>query len=216
MPLTILVNLFWRFLQSTMSNDYTILSKDQLNKIGNTIIYLANHVPDLNKTKILKLLYLVEEAAIKKSGKPFLGIDFQLWKYGPVAKDIYIDLTTQIFDDQLILLKNFIVRKGDNFVPKKEFDDSEFSDNDLLLLNKIVSFAKDKPATYLVKHTHGPHSLWRKSAIKYGVLEMLENELVNSTDLTIDFSLLFEDNPALQERYIEARENQQFVRQLKS
>jgi len=199
-----------------MSNEYNILSKDQLNKIGNTIIYLANHVPDLNKTKILKLLYLVEEAAIKKSGKPFLGIDFQLWKYGPVAKDIYIDLTTQIFDDQLLLLKDFIARKGDNFVAKKDFDDSEFSDNDILLLDKIVSFAKDKPAAYLVKHTHGPNSLWRKSAIKYGVLETLENELVNSTDLTIDFSLLFEDNPALQERYIEARENQQFVRQLKS
>jgi len=193
-------------------------TKDQVNKIGNTIIYLSNHIPDLNKTKILKLLFIIEEAAIKKTGKHFFGIDFQLWKYGPVAKDIYIDLTTSLWDDSPILLKEFIQRSSDSpesFIPKKEFNDDEFSDNDMLLLDLVIKFAKDKNSKYLVTHTHGTNSLWRKSALKYGVLESLENELLNSTEFNVDFSLLFEEKSPISERYEESKENLDFIRQLK-
>ncbi|MBP6431602.1 MAG: DUF4065 domain-containing protein, partial [Ferruginibacter sp.] len=63
-----------------MHNSFTT---QQLNKLGNTLIYLANNVGELNKTKILKLLYLIEEKAIKKFGYPFFGFNFQLWKFGP-------------------------------------------------------------------------------------------------------------------------------------
>ena len=43
-------------------------NKDQIDKIGNTIIFLSKNMGDLNKTKILKLLFLLEEASIKKYG----------------------------------------------------------------------------------------------------------------------------------------------------
>lgn len=200
------------------NNENRAFTKDQVNKMGNTIIYLAKYIPDLNKTKILKLLFIIEEAAIKKTGKPFFGIDFQLWKYGPVAKDIYIDLTTSIFDDSPLLLNGFIQRdpaSPENFIPKVEFNDDEFSDSDMLLLERVAEFAKDKTAKYLVQHTHGNNSLWRKSAIKYGVLELLENELRNSTEYNIDFSLLFDERSPLSERYEESKENLDFIRQLK-
>jgi len=193
-------------------------TKEQINKIGNTIIYLANSVRDLNKTKILKFLFLIEEAAIKKTGKPFFGIDFQLWKFGPVVKDIYIDLTSSVPDESPNLLKDFIARDPqtpENYIAIAPFSDDEFSDHDLQLLDLVIEFGKDKPAKYLVKHTHGANSLWRKSAIKYGVLELLENELVNSTDHTIDFGLLFDEHSPLQKRYEESKENLEFNRQLK-
>lgn len=201
-----------------LGREIRAFTKDQISKIGNTVIYLSNHVPDLNKTKILKLLFIIEEAAIKKTGKPFFGIDFQLWKYGPVPKDIYIDLTTSIWDDSPILLNSYIQRNPDsqeNYIARAEFNDDEFSDHDIQLLDLIVSFAKDKTANYLVQHTHGTNSLWRKSAIKYGVLELLENELLNSTDHTVDFGLLFDENSPLSERYEEFKENRDFNRQLK-
>jgi hypothetical protein len=79
----------------------------------------------------------------------------------------------------------------------------------------IIEFVKDKPAAYLVKHTHGPKSLWRKSALQYGVLELLENELVNSTEFEIDFSLLFSQPSYLSERFEDAKENFEFIKQLK-
>jgi len=200
------------------ANENKAFTKDQVSKIGNTVIYLANRIPELNKTKILKLLFIIEEAAIKKTGKHFFGIDFQLWKYGPVAKDIYIDLTTSIWDESPILLNEFIQRNPnapENYIAKSDFNDDEFSDNDLMLLDRVVEFAKDKTAKYLVQHTHGTNSLWRKSAIKYGVLELLENELLNSTEFNVDFSLLFDEKSPLSERYEESKENLDFIRQLK-
>lgn len=190
-------------------------TKDQINKIGNAIIYLSKAIPELGKTKILKLLFLLEEACIRKYGHPFFGIDFQLWKHGPVAKDIFIDLSY----DSPTLLAEFIEKDNQNsanFIAKKEFCDDEFSDNDIAIMDAIIEFSKDKPATYLVKHTHGKNSLWRKSAIKYGVLDILESELKNSTEYEVDFSLLFENSPYLKERFEDAKENMEVVRQLKS
>ncbi len=190
-------------------------TKEQINKIGNTIIYLSDRISDLTKTKILKILFLLEEASIKKSGQPFIGIDFQLWKLGPVAKDLFIDLSA---DECPVLLNEYIERvPGDNkiYKAKTAFNNDEFSLNDIKLMDIIIEFVKDKPASYLVKHTHGPNSLWRRSALQYGVLEILENELVNSTEYEIDFSLLFPEPSYLLERFEEAKENLRFIKQLK-
>jgi uncharacterized phage-associated protein len=190
-------------------------TQDQINKIGNTIIYLASHVSDLTKTKILKILFLLEEAAIKKTGVPFIGLDFQLWKLGPVAKDIFIDLSV---DESPVLLGEFIERDGNNnkvFKAKQEFNDDEFSNNDIQLLDVIIKYVKDKPANYLIRHTHSPNSLWRKSAVKYGILELLENEMVTSTEFEVDFSLLFNNTSYLSERFEDSKENLELVKTLK-
>jgi uncharacterized phage-associated protein len=190
-------------------------SSDQINKLGNTIIYLSGKIKDLNKTKILKVLFLIEEACIKKYGYPFFNIDFQVWQHGPVAKDIFIDLS----DDTPSLLGEFIERDPGNpalFIGKKAFNDDEFSDNDMALLDLIVEHAKDKNAARLVDLAHEPNSLWRKSAIKYGVLEKLETGAIRSTNYEIDFNLLFEENEIMSERYSSAKETRQFIRALKS
>lgn len=190
-------------------------TKDQIDKIGNSIIYFSNKLGDLNKTKILKLLFLLEEASIKKYGYPFFGVDFQIWKLGPVVKDIFIDLS----EDSPELLAAYIKRDETNpsvFKPKVEFNDDEFSDNDISILEIISAFAKDKSAKTLVQHTHSNNSLWRKSAIRFGVLESLEEELLKSTEHNIDFSLLFENNPGLLEHFQQVKENMEFVRHLKS
>ena len=190
-------------------------TKDQIDKIGNTIVYLSHQMADLTKTKILKVLFLLEEASIKRTGKPFVGMDFQLWKLGPVAKDVFIDLSS---DDSPGLLQPYIERDpADNriFRAKNDFNNDEFSANDLKLMDTIIEFVKDKPAAYLIKHTHGPNSLWRRSAIQFGVLELLEKELVNSTEFEVDFSLLFPQPSYLSERYEDSKENLQFTRTLK-
>jgi len=189
-------------------------TKDQVDKIGNTIIYLSNELKTLSKTKILKLLFIIEESCIKKYGYPFFGIDFQIWKHGPVAKDIFIDLS----EDQPEILKGYIEKDDkdpSSFKAAKTFNDDEFSDNDINLLDNVISFAKGKTAKALVNYTHGKNSLWRKCAIKNGVLELLEEEQINSTDYGIEFELLFEENSELLERYEASKENLEFSRRLK-
>lgn len=190
-------------------------TKDQIDKIGNTIIYLSKNIIDLNKTKILKILFLLEEASIKKFGFPFFGIDFQIWRLGPVPKDIFIDLSEEV----PMLLSSYVKRDENNplnFNGIADFNDDEFSDDDMEILKIISTFSKNKTASELVNYTHNHNSLWRKSAMQNGVLELLEQGLTNSTEYTIDFSLLFENNPYLLKHFQEVKENLEFTRNLKS
>ena len=190
------------------------LTHQQVQKIGNTIIYLADNVGELSKTKILKLLFLLEESSVKRFGYPFFGLKFQIWKLGPVLKEVYIDLS----EDNPNLLRDFIEKDAyDNklYKAKGEFNDDQFSDNDIYLLEKIKDFARHKTAKDLINHTHQENSLWRKSAIKNGILQELESEEVNSTEHVIDFSLLFENDEVLKERYLESLENLEFIHHLK-
>ena len=190
------------------------LTYQQVQKLGNTLIYFANNVGELSKTKILKLLFLLEESSIKRFGYPFFGLNFQIWKLGPVLKEVYIDLS----EDNPDLLKDFVEKDAlDNkiFKAKKDFNDDQFSDNDMYLLEKIKDFARHKTAKDLIDYTHEENSLWRKSAIKNGILQELESAEIKSTEHIIDFSLLFDNDELLKEKYMESVENIEFINHLK-
>lgn len=194
-----------------MANSFT---SQQIDKLGNALIYLSKHVGEFTKTKILKLLFLLEESSIKKFGHPFFGFDFQIWKFGPVLNDVYIDLS----EDGLPLLSAYIKRNDFNnseFEAVKDFNDDEFSDNDIALMETIIAFARNKTAKDLVAHTHAENSLWKQSAINYGILEQLETQKTSSTNYLIDFSILFENNSFLKDRYEDSKKNLQFINHLK-
>lgn len=191
------------------------LTNQQIEKLGNTLVYLVDNVGELTKTKALKLLFLLEESSVKKFANPFLGVDYELWQFGPVVKDVYIDLS----EETPSLLREYLERDPNDknlFKAKVNFSDDQFSDNDIYLLEKIRDFARHKTAKNLVDFTHEENSLWRKSALKYGVLQELENDETNYTNHLIDFSLLFEGNEERMERYLHAKENREFINQLKA
>ena len=110
-------------------------TKGQIDKIGNTIVFLTSKIQKISKTKLLKLLYILDEISIKKSGIPFLNLEYKVWKFGPIASDIFVELSSVPS-----ILKDYIVREttenGHNFIsPKKDFIDDEFTQNELDLLD---------------------------------------------------------------------------------
>lgn len=68
-------------------------SEDSKQKLGNTLVFIADRVDQLSKTKLLKLLYLMEEYMVKRYHVPFLALPFEVWQAGPVVKDVFIDLS---------------------------------------------------------------------------------------------------------------------------
>lgn len=192
----------------------TQLSQQQVDKFGNTLIFLSEGVREFNKTKLLKLLFFIEENSIKDYGQPFFCIDFKLWQFGPVAEPVFNDLTT---GKEMNLLKDFITKNPfDEYEKLREFNDDEFSNDDIKILENIVDFARHKNAENMVAITHAKYSLWRKSAIKYNVLDILENKKDSRTEFNIDFGLLFEGQESyISERYLSALENLEFSYNLK-
>lgn len=167
--------------------DMKSYAPEQIDKIGNTIIYLANSLADLSKTKLLKLLYILEEQYVMRYHIPFFELDFEVWQAGPVARDIFIDLS-----QNPVLLQNYIERVQDEdrtyIRAKREFLDDEFSDNEIEMIDFIIKRFGGLNATDLVKYTHRKSSLWHQTAKEIGVLEPFEKGLLNSTEEKIDFN----------------------------
>lgn len=174
-----------------MSDYYTKYSPDQLSKIGNAIIYFSQNVEKLSKTKLLKLLYILDEVSIKKSGIPVLNLKFKTWKFGPVSEDIFIELSSEASFLKQYLKKNV---EGENLyiLPGDTFSDDEFSQNDIELMDFVIKEFGDKTAKELIGYTHRTNSPWYNTAKKHNVLELLLNEEINNTEFVIDMGELIQ------------------------
>ena len=173
-----------------MSNTpYIRLSDFQIDKIGNTLIYLSEKLGNLSKTKALKLVYILDELSIIKSGIPFFNLKYKVWKFGPVSEEIFIDLS-----EEPSILKDYIstnaVDKKTVIEPVAKFNDNEFSDNDIDLLDYVIHAFGEKSAKELVSYTHRPNAPWYNAAVQNSVLDLLNNEEINNTELIVDMGSL--------------------------
>src|SRR4051812_36256628 len=91
----------------TKSQPYT---QADLAKLGHTLIYLVNKLGPISKTKALKLIYFVQEVSVKTNGLPFFNMPFLVWRLGPVAEDIFVDLSAE----EPVLLADYIQRREDD------------------------------------------------------------------------------------------------------
>ena len=162
-------------------------SAENISRIGNAAIYIAQHSTNLSKTKLLKLLYLMEERSALRYHQPFLGLPYEVWHAGPVAKDVYIDIS-----DGGIMLSPYIKVVNDKdaqyIIPAKEFDDEDFSENELRLMDEVLAEYGDKAAKELVRITHTKGSLWYNVAKQHGLLEAFEKHESNNSNYVINFA----------------------------
>ncbi|MGB0867981.1 MAG: Panacea domain-containing protein [Flavobacteriales bacterium] len=173
------------------NNKYIKLTDNQVEKVGNSIIYLSEKISNLSKTKALKLIYILDELSIKKSGIPFFNLKYKVWKFGPVSEEIYIDLSsrTHILKDYI---ERVVVNDHNILRPISTFVDDEFSDNDIDLLDYVIDKFGSDTAKELVKYTHREKSPWHISADENGVLNLLENEEINNTEILVNMASLIE------------------------
>lgn len=181
---------------------YITYTHNQLEKIGNTVVYLSEQIPHLSKTKLLKLLYILDELSIAKSGIPFLNLKYKVWKFGPVSEELFIDLSSEPK-----LLENFIAKndsEGVNYIiPTVAFSDDEFSDNDIELMDLVIKKFGKLSAKDLITYTHRKNAPWHNTAIENAVLDLLESETINNTEFIIDMGQLVSHDSRKKELYLE-------------
>jgi uncharacterized phage-associated protein len=189
-------------------------SHDQIDKLGNALIYLIEKMGSLPKTSLLKLVYIIEEKSIEKRSMPFFNLDFEVWKFGPVCQNLYVEFT-----EEPTILKDYIkkrnTRNGFVFDKNSSFNDDEFSDSDISLMDEIINEFSGANCNDLVKYTHRKNSLWYNTAKENGVLELLLNEEIPTTNLKINFEELIKDEPSKLDFYHEHKEFLNFVSSLK-
>jgi uncharacterized phage-associated protein len=187
---------------------------EQLDKIGNSLIYLIDKMGSLPKTSLLKLVYIIEEKSIEKRAMPFFNLDFEVWQFGPVCQDLYVEFT-----EEPTILKDYIkkrnTRNGFVFDKANNFNDDEFSDSDIALMDEIVNEFSNLNSKELVEYTHRKDSLWYNTAKDNGVLEILLNEKKPTTDIKINFEDLIKNDSSKLAFYNEHKEFLSFVSSLK-
>lgn len=167
-------------------------SDDSKRKLGNTILYLSQNVEDLSKSKMIKLLYLMEEEMVRSHIAPFLALQYEVWQYGPVAKEIYAG-----FSNSPTILKEYVytslTEDGTYIMPNKEFTPSDFNSAELEMMDVVVREYGKLKARELKDFTHRPESLWYKKAKANGLIEAFERQECTSSDVEIDFSELLSE-----------------------
>lgn len=173
--------------------------------IGNLMILLAERCKPLYHTKLLKLLFLIDEESMKKTGVPITWLDYKVWQLGPVADDVFFSKLPGYNKFSEYVSFNHL---GDGSCIIKSiatFDDGEFCDLDLEIINSVIDKYGNKSSKELVELTHQEGSIYDTTKKKYGVEFSGANR---TSDIEIDFKELL-DNTSKKAAYQYALESMQ-------
>lgn len=162
-------------------------------KLGNALVFAASKAKFPYKTEMLKLLYLMEEEMVVRYHTPLLGIPYHVWRMGPVSIDVFEELSDgpQLLEDYIALQPNEL---GNKVITKRPFDDGEFSDAELLVMEDVMARYGEMTSEQLIQLTHKKGSPWYKAAESAGLISAFDEKQANSSSVVIDFgSLLCDD-----------------------
>lgn len=150
-------------------------------------------------TKTLKLLYLIDETAVRETGVPVTWLEYKVWEMGPVAIEVYEELRhlrnpslarfIQVERKHATDFETTIIR------PATHFDDSEFSEYEIDLMARIVNKYGYLSAKNLIDLLHTEGTLWHKNVIRnelqlaFSVYNKRSNVAIEPTDLIADYDL---------------------------
>ncbi len=195
-------------------------------KIGNTLVYLSERIPTLYLTKALKLLYLLDETSIKETGASVTWLEYKVWKLGPVAEEIHNEIRhkkVEVYGNTEFSLKPYIKTSKyqnpveemyDSFIIEsiKPFDDAEFSDYEIGLLDRIINKYGKLSSKQLVNALHQEGTLWDKLATSNDLKQLFET--ISKSDITIPFYQLVQEDNVKQMAYTSAYQSLSFQEEM--
>jgi uncharacterized phage-associated protein len=174
------------------------------NLIGNIIVLLAERCKPLYHTKLLKILYLIDEEATKRTGAPITWLSYNVWQYGPVSEDVYFSKIEGLnkFSDFV----RFDHVSGEKYMitPVVKLDDSEFSELDLQIIDDVITKYGHLNAKQLVDIVHAKNSLWEKTKRTTGVHFSAQNK---TSPVTLNFAELLGNDGFKKTVYYNTLEN---------
>lgn len=160
-------------------------------------------------TKLLKLLYLIDETAYTRTGASITWFDYKVWKMGPVAEELYNELryaqNITIHGEMLNLEPYIRTEKrtvGDLgeqifIYPVIQPDLSIFSAFEIELFQNVIDRFGSYSAKQLINILHEQDSLWHK-AVQNHQLDQNFKMYGSKSNHTIDFAELIQHDPILQ------------------
>ena len=133
------------------------MSYKVLDVCQHVINYSNEHDYGISNLKLQKILYFIQAYFFitKKDHTPCFDEKIEAWDFGPVVPEAYHEYK-QYGSGDIPIIKSFIIFDKDNVWNSKrvKFEDTEISDNDKSLIDKVIDKFADYSATDLVSLTH--------------------------------------------------------------
>ncbi len=134
-------------------------------KLINAIVYFAANTRHCGKVKLFKLLYLLDFAHFRQTGRSVTGLDYRAWKMGPVPLELmqeWDQLEADMAQAIKIVPEKVIDYIRERVVPVAKFDDSQFTSRELRLMSELAARFNDELTKPLIGFTHEDRGPWDK------------------------------------------------------
>jgi len=185
------------------------------NKIGNLFVYLSDNIDNLFLTKLLKLTYIIDELAVKETGVPVTWLRYKVWKMGPVPRKIHTNLTFEggNFFSEFVDVEYVSEVNGRKIEANNTFDDTEFSDYEMELIERVVKNYGHYNSNQLIELLHESDSLWHQIVVKKNLQQIFDSNEESTSPYSIDLKEAITD-PFLKVMFDEMLENIVFREEL--
>jgi uncharacterized phage-associated protein len=134
-------------------------------KLINAVVFFATNTQHCGKVKLFKLLYLLDFAHFRQTGRSVTGLEYRAWKMGPVPLEL-VQEWEQLEPDMAkavdIVPEKVIDYIRERVVPKATFDDSLFTPRELRMMEEIAARFRDELTKPLIGFTHEDRGPWDK------------------------------------------------------
>lgn len=145
------------------------------NKLRSVIRYIVKNYPypdDLTKTRITKLVYLVDWEFMEKYGKQLTNIDWYFDHYGPYVSDVLDDAD----DDKVLSINKTTSNYGTvKYIvkPKRDKEDLVYPglyNSDTEILDKVISETEDLSWNEFIDYVYSTKPIQNSS--RYSKLDL--------------------------------------------
>ena len=152
-------------------------------KLINAIVYFAKHTKYCGKTKLFKLLYLLDFKHFKQTGKSVAGQDYFAWEMGPVPRSLFEELSGNMQPDMKAAIHDLPEEGFQKIRPKKQFEDQFFSEKEIKLLEEISFIFNDAKAEDMVESTHLKNEPWDRTFKQKGEFKKIDYMLAIDSEI---------------------------------
>lgn len=141
-----------------------LINRDR-EKLVNAILYFAGNTKYCGKTKLFKLLHLLDFHHFRESGRSVTGLQYHAWKNGPVpftlvqeweAPEPDLLAAIEVVPERVIDFDRQLV------VAKVAFDGAHFTKRELRLMQDLAARHRDEMTRPLIGLTHEELGPWDK------------------------------------------------------
>lgn len=156
-------------------------------RVTEAMVYFSSKIKCPSKTMLFKLLAELDFRHFQETGLPVTNLEYDAWKFGPVAPDLFKVLTkenTVDADHEIILTgslgealscekveqkKDFDTRSSMYlFHPKRKADLKKFTPRQQRILKEIVDIYKNATPGEASRGSHEPDKPWSQAVAKHG------------------------------------------------